>query len=108
MARGRKQIAFDIDTHRLRAVYGSSSWERGYEDIKRFMGKAGFQWRQGSVYVSDSGIAEMEVAKAMSTMIFKYPWLNLCMRDCTVTNIGKDFSLNYLFDKDFKMEGNVS
>lgn len=100
MARGRKQIAFDLDTNAMRQVYPTDSWRNGYDDIKKFMQMAGFEWRQGSVYISARPMAKKEVDALMGTLSRLYPWLNGCMRDCTVTNIGKEFSLNHIFDKE--------
>lgn len=100
MGRSRKQIAFDIDTAMLKVYYPSKSWNNAYEDIKRYMKSKGFEWKQGSVYISRSPLPEQAVAKIMKELANKHTWLNMCMRDCTVSSIGRTFNLNYIFNKD--------
>jgi virulence-associated protein VapD len=99
MAAKRKQIAFDLDTTALKAYYPSNSWQNAYDDIKRHMTQNGFQWQQGSVYVSTRPMDSYKVHAVLSALITNRPWLNACMRDCVVTDIGKEHNLNHLFDK---------
>jgi hypothetical protein len=32
-------------------------------------------------------------------LVSKNPWLNVCMRDCRETNIGREHDKNHVFDK---------
>lgn len=100
MARSRKQIAFDMDTGELRKYYPKDHWQSAYEDIKIHMRKNGFEWEQGSVYISQKPIESYEATAILEKLVEKCPWLNVCMRDCVVTNIGRAHSQNHLFDKD--------
>ncbi len=99
MAGTRKQISFDLDTKALEIYYPSDSWNNAYDIIKRHMEKNGFSWIQGSVYVSDRTMSTGKVTQILRGLIKKNPWLNLCMRDCRETNIGKEHSKNHIFDK---------
>ena len=99
MAETRKQIAFDLDTKALEIYYPSESWNNAYEVIKRHMLKNNFSWLQGSVYVSKKSMTSTEVTNILDELVVKNPWLNLCMRDCRESNIGKEHSKNYIFDK---------
>jgi len=99
MAGTRKQISFDLDTKALEIYYPSDSWNNAYDIIKRHMEKNGFSWIQGSVYVSDRTMSTVKVTQILRGLIKKNPWLNLCMRDCRETNIGKEHSKNHIFDK---------
>lgn len=99
MATGKKQISFDLDTKALKTYYPSGSWKNAYEVIRRYMVNSGFNWLQGSVYVSQKPVASAEVTNILDELIDKNPWLNVCMRDCRETNIGREHSKNYLFDK---------
>lgn len=101
MGVGRKQIAFDLDTEALKQYYPKGRFENAYYDIRSFMNKNGFIWQQGSVYVSKMPIPAAQTAKIIGKLALEQPWLNLCMRDCVVTNIGRTHSLNHVFDKDF-------
>ena len=95
----KKQVAFDLDTKQLEIYYPKKHWQSAYDDIKKFMNKNGFEWRQGSVYVSKEIIAFYKVSETLLKLSESFPWLNKCMRDCAVTNIGKRHSQNDLFDK---------
>ena len=99
MAKGRKQVAFDLDTNALQVYYPLDNWKYAYEIIRRHMTKNKFTWMQGSVYVSKQPITSAEVTNVLDELIEKNPWLNLCMRDCRETNIGREHSKNHLFDK---------
>ena len=66
MAIGRKQIAFDLDTASLKKYYPNKSWENAYNDIKRHMKNNGFEWQQGSVYVSKKSMESVSIAMVLS------------------------------------------
>ncbi len=99
MAEMRKQIAFDLDTKALENYYPNEHWRGGYEVIKKHMLRNGFEWLQGSVYVSTKPMSSAETTRILGNLVKKNPWLNLCMRDCREANIGKEHSKNYIFDK---------
>lgn len=99
MTNSRKQIAFDLDTKALEIYYPSESWNNAYEIIKRHMIKNGFDWIQGSVYTSREAMSSVRTTRILRKLIKQNPWLNLCMRDCRETNIGREHSKNYIFDK---------
>ncbi|MCI9082152.1 MAG: hypothetical protein HFI70_07585 [Lachnospiraceae bacterium] len=95
----RKQITFDLDAKALQKHYPGESWNNVYDIIKRHMLKNGFKWLQGSVYVSEYVLTTGKVTRILRGLVKKNPWLNLCVRDCRETNIGKDHSKNHIFDK---------
>jgi len=99
MAETRKQIAFDLDTKALEIYYPGDSWRNSYDIIKKHMTKNSFEWLQGSVYVSTKTMSSAQTARILGALVKNNPWLNLCMRDCRETNIGKEHSKNYMFDK---------
>lgn len=99
MPNSRKQVTFDLDTKALEKYYPSDSWRNAYEVIKTHMKNNGFSWVQGSAYVSDKAISSTKVAAVLQELVNKNSWLNICMRDCRETNIGKEHSRNILFDK---------
>ncbi len=49
---------------------------------------------QGSVCVSAKLMSSAETARILGNLVKKNPWLNLCMRDCRESNIGKEYSLS--------------
>lgn len=99
----RKQISFDLSTEKLKKHYAQKNWRKAYEDIKYFMLRNNFTWIQGSVYTSNVGMRLPKIHTLLEELINKYPYLNLCMRDCVVTNIGKTHNLNNLFDKEYDL-----
>lgn len=103
MRTGRKLIAFDLDTKALEKYYPTDSWNNAYEVIKRHMTKNGFSWLQGSVYVSDGPMTSTQVTNILDDLISKNDWLNVCMRDCRETNIGREHNKSHLFDKGAKV-----
>lgn len=103
MSKFKKQITFDLDTKALKIYYPNKSWNNAYDIIKKHMTKNDFLWLQGSVYVSIHPMSSKEVTHILDKLIEDNKWLNLCMRDCRETNIGKEHSKNYLFDKTIKI-----
>ena len=99
MANTRKQLTFDLDTNALKKYYPSKHWNNAYKIIRTHMKNNNFSWLQGSVYVSDKPMSSYYVAKILKELVNNNLWLNLCMKDCRETNIGKEHSKNYLFDK---------
>lgn len=98
MAYKRKQIAFDLLTENLKLYYPRLHWESAYDDIRKRMESNGFIWQQGSVYVSEKPMSAAQVVKIVEALIEKCPWVNYCMRDCRMTDIGKEHSLNKFFE----------
>lgn len=99
MANTRKQITFDSDTKALEKYYPTKSWNNAYEVIKNHMSNNGFEWLQGSVYVSTKPVSSAKMTNILLALVEANPWLNLCMRDCRETNVGKEHSKNHIFDK---------
>lgn len=100
----RKQITFDLDTNALKKYYPSESWNNAYEVIRKHMTANGFYWLQGSVYVSEKPMKPYRVTRILNELVNKNPWLNVCMRDCRETNIGKEYDINSIFDKTVKIQ----
>ena len=99
----RKQVAFDLDTSALKVYYPSDHWRYAYEVIKAHMRKHGFSWQQGSVYISEYPMGDRQVTSVLRKMVQENPWLNVCMRDCRQTNIGREHNQSHLFDKTAKI-----
>ncbi len=95
----KRQISFDLDTKELREHYTNKSFNNAYGNIKRYMLKNGFEWVQGSVYVSEKAIPLSMVTYHLIMLRNKYDWLKYAMRDCNITNIGKTHNVNNIFGK---------
>lgn len=103
MGNQRKQITFDLDTEAMKKYYPKAGWRNGYADIKKQMLDYSFEWMQGSAYVSTRGLNNMETLAIIKKLTDENKWLNKCMRDCRVTNVGKSHDMNHLFDKNTKV-----
>jgi virulence-associated protein VapD len=71
-------IAFDLVTANV-AVHHPKSISSAYTDIGRALGKNGFEWVQGSVYVH-KGDNLADLTSAMSALK-AMPWFPLVVRD---------------------------
>lgn len=98
MGMTRKEITFDLSQGALKQHYPRTGadpqfFKKAYKDIQRFMEGNGFDRRQYSVYVSRSGMTALDAAILTQRMADQLPWLRLCVKDITVTNIGARHSL---------------
>ena len=107
MGMTRKQISFDLSQDALKRYYphketgqDSQFFKRAYKDIRRFMEANSFERRQYSVYVSLQQRTSLDVALLAQRMGETLPWLRLCVKDITVTNIGARHSLLGLLRSD--------
>ena len=107
MGMTRKQISFDLSQDALKRYYphkeagqDSQFFKRAYKDIRRFMEANGFERRQYSVYVSLQQRTSLDVALLAQRMGEALPWLRLCVKDITVTNIGARHSVLGLLRSD--------
>lgn len=103
----RKQIAFDLSQEALEAHYprgeraqSEHHYRKAYQDIRRFMEKQGLTWRQNSVYVSAEPMTTMDVVLLSQRMGEQLPWMRLCVKEITATDIGAQYSLLGLLRSD--------
>ena len=69
--RYRKQLTFDIDTKTLEIYYPKANWRHGYDDIRGYLKREGFEWCEGTVYVSSFSILTVLSAPIIRKVIFK-------------------------------------
>lgn len=107
MGMSRKEITFDLSQEALKRHYPHSEkaqdpqfFKKAYKDIQRFMDANGFQRRQYSVYVSAEKLSTLDVALLTQRMADQLPWLRLCVKEITATNIGARHSLLGLLRSD--------
>lgn len=100
MSKSQKMINFDLDTKELEKYYPTDNWRNAYYDIKAFMKENGFEWQQGSSYVSKERLDYTEVKDLIKDLVEENPYLNKCIRDCRMTNVSsRAYSLNAEYDK---------
>lgn len=99
----RKAVFFDLDTNKLKEHLGKS-YTIAYQQIKDSLLNHGFKHIQGSVYETIDKVNYAKVVTEIYRILDKYPYLNLCIRDIKVSNIDKQYDLNYLLNnQDMKL-----
>ena len=84
MGTTRKQITFDLSQEALELHYprgeraqSEHHYRKAYQDIRGFMEKRGFVWRQNSVYVSEVPMTTMDIVLLSHRMAEALPWMRL-------------------------------
>ncbi|MBQ9199431.1 MAG: hypothetical protein IJ141_04565 [Lachnospiraceae bacterium] len=95
----RKQISFDLDTKVMKKILGSS-YTNTYEKIRKHFNENGFYRQEGSTYSSNDSKEFIDVVSMLYDMLDKYPFMEKCVRDMSVTEITEESSVNFLFDYD--------
>lgn len=73
-------IAFDLKVEDLKKNYGEP-YNRAYDEVRQELEKLGFEWTQGSVYMSkDTANTLTTVYKAIN-MLSKIQWFKDSVRD---------------------------
>lgn len=100
----KKAIAFDLDTAALQQYYPKKDWRHAYKDIEKFLVEYGFEHQQGSVYRSNTSMDNRQVEYIIGNLLEAQPWLNLCLKDCIQTNVGREYSLSDRLHKDIVLD----
>jgi virulence-associated protein VapD len=87
-------ISFDLDTEQLKTLYGSSSSNNAYADIRRFLEKKGFEWKQGSVYFGDPSVDTVTCVLATQEMAREFDWFTSSVRDIRMLRIEENNDLD--------------
>jgi virulence-associated protein VapD len=82
-----KAINFDLDTGRLRQVFGEKNRRKAYAQIKSFLAKNGFAHKQWSGYISLRPMSYGDVYDIVFKMIDQCPWLPACVNQFDATNV---------------------
>lgn len=72
-------IAFDIEINELKKHYGEP-YNNAYYEIKAEMENLGFNWTQGSLYLSNNDASFADVFKAIDTLR-NIEWFKKSVRD---------------------------
>lgn len=73
-------IAFDLEIIELEKYYGEP-YNNAYFEIKKILKECGFEWTQGSVYISTSAENNLtQVYKAINALS-KIAWFKKSVRD---------------------------
>lgn len=77
----RKQLSFDLDTSVLKEIFGEDNYAKAYSDIKSFMKKNDCEHIEGSVYMSNYDMSNLEVLNLLADLKEQYPYITKCVRE---------------------------
>lgn len=90
MSKARKEFTFDLDTKKLKDIFGEKSYTKAYNELFEFFCRQkGFEHRQGSIYCSKNILDNYEVLKTVGELSEECPWLVTALRRMDVADIGE-------------------
>lgn len=96
----KKQISFDVDTKVSKQIFGERGYTQIYADIRRFMEKKGWKHIEGSVYMSDRSLSNVDISYMIRDIKKQYPYLEKCIKEIHQADISNVHSLNQYFSYD--------
>jgi virulence-associated protein VapD len=97
MASSRKLITFDLDTKEFEKKYPKGKIATVYASIKLHFIANGFEWRQGSRYISIDNASPAQTKAILRKLSKREPALQYCMRDCVIANISREYNATNIF-----------
>jgi virulence-associated protein VapD len=85
-----KAINFDLDSTRLRELFGESGRRKAYYRIGAFLKREGFEHRQWSGYISVRPKSNAEMYDIIDRLAQGNLWLDRCVNRFDVTNVGSE------------------
>jgi virulence-associated protein VapD len=82
-----KALNFDLDTKKLREVFGEKGRRKAYFQIQSFLAKNGFEHRQWSGYASLKPMSYIEIYDIVGELVDEHEWLIDCVNRFDATNI---------------------
>lgn len=74
-------IAFDLVVSDLKTYYGGNNYQNAYYEIKQTLNTCGFEWTQGSVYVSLPEKDSLAIVYKAINSLSKIEWFRRSVRD---------------------------
>lgn len=82
-------INFDLSVKECKAVFGGSR-SKAYRVLKKDMLEHGFVHDQGSGYVSEKQLSQVQIIRRLKGLFKRNEWLNQCCKKLRVTRIAED------------------
>jgi virulence-associated protein VapD len=82
-----KAINFDLNSNRLREIFGEKGRRKAYARIGEFLAKEGYTHRQWSGYVSQQPKSNLEVFYSIDSLARQCQWLDHCVSRFDITNV---------------------
>lgn len=73
-------IAFDLKVDDLKKHYGEP-YNKAYDEIRQELERLGFEWTQGSVYMSKDNTNSLTTVYKAINMLSKIQWFKESVRD---------------------------
>lgn len=73
-------IAFDLKVEDLKKNYGEP-YNKAYDEVRQELEKLGFEWTQGSVYMSKDTTNTLTTVYKAINMLSKIEWFKKSVRD---------------------------
>ena len=86
-------VLFDLDTSCLGDEYHTPSVNNAYADIRKFMEKNGFEWKQGSVYFGKEDIDAVKCVLVVQNLAKTYNWFKACVKYVRMLRIEENNNL---------------
>ena len=74
-------IAFDLIVSDLKIHYGGNNYQNAYFEVKKTLDACGFEWTQGSVYVSKEDKDNLATVYRAINALTKLDWFKKSVRD---------------------------
>lgn len=82
-------INFDLTVKECKAVFGGSQ-SKAYRVLKKDMTEHGFIHDQGSGYISEKPLTQVQIIRRLKGLFSRNPWLNQCCKKLRVTKVAED------------------
>jgi virulence-associated protein VapD len=86
-------IVFDLDQETLQQLYHGNNPNNAYADIRRFLTRRGFEWKQGSTYFGDDTVDAVRCVTVVQRLAAKYSWFTPAVRDIRMLRIEENNDL---------------
>jgi virulence-associated protein VapD len=93
-------IVFDLDQETLGELYHGNSPNNAYADIRRFLTKRGFEWKQGSTFFGDETIDAVRCVTVVQRLAKKYDWFSPALKDIRMLRIEENNDLRQALEED--------
>lgn len=100
-------IDFDLTVKECRAVFGGSR-SKAYRVLKKDLTQNGFIHDQGSSYVSEKPLSQIETTVTMIAVFSRNPWLGQCCKKLRVSRPAEDIFNGQAHDILIQMLGELA
>jgi len=89
----KKSVNFDLDIKKLEQYHPNKNSTQAYADIKKFMLENNFEHRQGSGYISQQEMSNVDVVEIIEKLNYKHNWLLNCCKVIDCYSVEKEYNL---------------